>query len=78
MNTEQNKRENKQEFSDIKVSKKTAAILDALRKWGILFDSLAELEEFEGIKGAFKAEFYSQLDDIRDRLNDKLLSSISH
>ena len=78
MNTQNETRENEQEFSDIKKKKKTAAILDALRKWGILFDSLAELEEFEGIKGDFKAEFYSQLDDIRDRLNDKLLSSISH
>ena len=46
MNTQNETRENEQEFSDIKVSKKTAAILDALRKWGILFDSLAELEEF--------------------------------
>lgn len=78
MNTQNETRVNKQEYSDIKVSKETAAILDALQKWGILFDSLAELEKFEGVEGAFQAEFYSQLDDIRDRLNDKLLSSISH
>ncbi len=78
MNTQNETRVNEQEYSDIKVSKKTAKILDALRKWGILFDSLVEVEEFEGVEGAFQAEFYSQLDDIRDRLNDKLLSSISH
>lgn len=59
--------------SDTKVSKETAKVLDALAKWSALFDSLADLEK---IDGEFQHEFYPELNDIRDRLNDKLLSSI--
>lgn len=58
---------------DTKVSVETAKVLDALAKWSALFESTSGLKF---VDGEFEHDFYTPLNEIKSRLDYKLLDSI--
>lgn len=74
MNTEQNKRENEQEFSDIKVSKPTGEVLEAMRK---VVDAQYLIESLEHIEKPTVDKIDEHLYAVRDMLDDELIHHIS-
>lgn len=75
MNTEQNKRVNEQEFSDIKVSKTTEKVFAALRAYSVLFDAIFKMDDVAQSKEA-QERYMKVLDAVRDELDKSLISSI--
>lgn len=63
----------KQNLVDTKVSVETAKVLDALAKWSALFESTSDLKF---VDGEFEHDFYTPLNEIKSRLDYKLLDSI--
>lgn len=74
MNTEQNKRENKQEYSDIKVSKPTGEVLEAMRK---VVEAQYLIESLEYIEKPTVDKIDNHLYAVRDMLDDELIHHIS-
>ena len=74
MNTEQNKRENKQEYSDIKVSKPTGEVLEAMRK---VVEAQYLIESLEHIEKPTVDKIDNHLYAVRDMLDDELIHHIS-
>lgn len=73
MNTEQNKRENKQEYSDIKVSKPTGEVLEAMRK---VVEAQYLIESLKHIEKPTVDKIDEHLYAVRDMLDDELIHHI--
>lgn len=72
MNTQNETRVNEQEYSDIKVSKKTAKILQAMAKSCELYNYIDE----DVVDEKTVEKMYGHIDAFRDELERNLISSI--
>ena len=71
---ETQKQETTQEYSNIKVSKETAKIFNALAKWSEFFSSLEGIDSISDID--FEIDFHNPMYEIRDMLDAYLIDSI--
>ena len=71
MNTQNETRVNEQEYSDIKVSKETAKVLDALAAWENLFEKINAIEGLVvDVKDNIIDQAYKLKDDLQWYLRD--------
>lgn len=74
MNTQNETRENEQEFSDIKVSKPTGEVLEAMRK---VVEAQYLIESLKHIEKPTVDKIDEHLYAVRDMLDDELVHHIS-
>lgn len=72
MNTQETKHET--QYSDIKVSKQTEKVFNALAAWSTLFESIGKIDDLSSTE--FEVEFFRPLYHVRETLDQYLISSI--